>query len=240
VLTFAALRVHGYSALTAVIAQNSSEVGRIAPVAPSLVAAQIEAVVAERRPDAMKTGALANAGVVRAVTRAIREFRLPAPVVDPALVASAGVRLLDRGGERALRRQLIPLARVVTPNLPEAEELTGIRIDSCAAMRAAAREIVAMGARAVLIKGGHRARSGESVDLFYDGRSYLELRAPRVSGGGAHGTGCAFSAAIAAYLARGDELEPAVRAAKRYVTAALRRSFRLGTGRPLLDHFASR
>jgi len=238
--TFAALGVYGYSALTAVIAQNSSTVERVAPIEPAMVAAQIDAVVRECRPAALKTGALGSAGVVRAVARAIEEMGLPAPVVDPVIVSSAGVRLLDRGGERALSRHMIPLARIITPNIPEAEALTRIRIDGEAAMRAAARELFAMGARAVVIKGGHRESASDAADLFYDGRRYLELRRARVPGGGAHGTGCAFSAAIAAYLARGSELEPAVRAAKRYVTAALQRSFRLGSGRALLDHFPRR
>ncbi|HVA82020.1 MAG TPA: bifunctional hydroxymethylpyrimidine kinase/phosphomethylpyrimidine kinase [Candidatus Binataceae bacterium] len=237
---FAALGVYGYSALTAVIAQNSSLVGRVQAITPATVSAQIEAVAAEKMPNALKTGALANAAIVRAVARTIAELRLPAPVVDPVMVSSAGARLLDRAGERAMRRYLVPLARVITPNLAEAEALTHLRIDSAAGIRAAAREIVAMGARAVVIKGGHRRERDQSVDLLYDGHSYLELRAARVAGGGAHGTGCAFSAAIAASLARGMDLEAAVRAAKRYVTAALRSRFRLGTGRAILDHFARR
>jgi hydroxymethylpyrimidine/phosphomethylpyrimidine kinase len=237
---FAALKVYGYSALTAVIAQNSSSVGRIQAITPAIVVAQIEAVAAEKMPHALKTGALANAAIVRAVARTIGELRLSAPVVDPVIVSSAGVRLLDRAGERALRRYLVPLARVITPNIAEAEALTGLKIDSAAAIRAAAREIVAMGARAVVIKGGHRPQRDESVDLLYDGHSYIELHTARIAGGGAHGTGCAFSAAIAASLARGMDLEAAVRAAKRYVTAALKGRFRLGAGRALLDHFARR
>lgn len=233
---FAALGVYGYSALTAVIAQNSSSVGRVEAVTPAMVSAQIEAVAAEKMPNALKTGALANAAVVRAVAHTIGALRLPAPVVDPVMVSSAGARLLDRAGERAIRRYLVPLARVITPNIAEAEALTRLRIDSAAAIREAAREIAAMGARAVVIKGGHRGERDQSIDLFYDGRRFIELAAPRVAGAGAHGTGCAFSAAIAAALARGMNLEAAVRAAKRYVTAALSASFRLGTSRPLLDH----
>ncbi|MHB8384195.1 MAG: bifunctional hydroxymethylpyrimidine kinase/phosphomethylpyrimidine kinase [Candidatus Binataceae bacterium] len=237
---FAALGIYGYSALTAVIAQNSASVGRMQAVAPAIVAAQIETVAAEKRPHAIKTGALANAAIVRAVARTIVGLRLPAPVVDPVMVSSTDVRLLDRAGERALRRYLLPRARVGTPNIAEAEALTHLRIDSDASVRAAAREILAMGARAVVIKGGHRRESDQSIDLLYDGHSFTELRAPRVAGGGAHGTGCAFSAAIAALLARGMDLEAAVRAAKRYVTAVLRHSFRLGKGRAILDHFAPR
>lgn len=233
--TFAAHRVHGLSVLTAVIAQSSAAVERVAEVAPSMVRAQIECAVAETMPGAVKIGALGNAAIVRAVARAIAELRMPLPVVDPVLVASAGVRLIDLGGTRAIRRFLIPLAKMVTPNIAEAEALTGVRCDSGDAIRRAAREIVAMGARAVVIKGGHRA--GAAIDLFHDGRRFVELRATRIPGGDVHGTGCVFSAAIAASLARGMELLPAVRAAKRYVTAAIRGSYRY-SGRRLPNHFA--
>jgi hydroxymethylpyrimidine/phosphomethylpyrimidine kinase len=239
--TFAALGVYGFSALTTIIAQNSFEVARVEPVAPRLVAAQIETLARERRPDAIKVGALGNAAVVRAVAHAIAALKLPAPVVDPVLVASSGTRLLDRKGQRALVAQLFPLAQVITPNLAEAEALTRIAIDGPDAMRAAARELYRIGAYAVVIKGGHAQGHGPVVDLFYDGRSFSELRGERIAGGGAHGTGCAFSAAIAALLARGMALEAAVRAAKRYVSDALRRSFKLAPkGRPLLDHFAGK
>ncbi|MGO9449914.1 MAG: bifunctional hydroxymethylpyrimidine kinase/phosphomethylpyrimidine kinase [Candidatus Binataceae bacterium] len=237
--TFAALGVYGYSAITQIIAQNSSAVGEISAVAPAMIASQIESVVAERRPDAVKTGALGGAAAVRAIARAIEEFRLPAPVVDPVIMSSSGTRLLERAGERALIRFLIPLARVITPNLPEVEALTGIRINGNASLRSAAQELIAMGARAALIKGGHRTGSRESVDVLFDGHKYVEFRARRV-GQGAHGTGCALSAAIAAYLAHGMELEEAVRAAKTYVTTAIERSFKLGGGRPILEHFAPR
>jgi hydroxymethylpyrimidine/phosphomethylpyrimidine kinase len=233
--TFAAHRVHGLSVLTAVIAQNSSAVERVVPVTSTMVRAQIESAIAEAMPRAVKTGALGNAAIVRAVARAIAELRMPPPVVDPVMVSSAGVRLLDLAGSRAMRRFLIPMAILVTPNIPEAEALTGIRCAGDDAIRAAARQIVAMGAGAVVIKGGHRG--GAPVDLFYDGRRYVELRAARIAGGGAHGTGCVFSAAIAASLARGMDLLEAVRTAKRYVTAAIRRSYRY-SGRPLPNHFS--
>jgi hydroxymethylpyrimidine/phosphomethylpyrimidine kinase len=233
--TFAALRVHGFSVITAVIAQNSSTVERVAPVAPAIVSAQIECAAAEAMPRAIKTGALGNAAIVRAVAHAIARLRMPPPIVDPVIVSSAGARLLDAVGERAIRRYLIPIALVVTPNIPEAEALTRIRCDSDGAIRQAAREIVAMGARAVVIKGGHR--EGAPTDLFYDGRRFEELRGARIAGGGAHGTGCVFSAALAASVARGAELFESVRAAKRYVTAAIARGYRF-SGRTLPGHFA--
>jgi hydroxymethylpyrimidine/phosphomethylpyrimidine kinase len=236
--TFAALGVYGYSVLTAMIAQNSIRVTRVEPVDAAMVIAQIEAVAAERMPDAVKTGVLADKGVVDAVARAIRTLKLPAPVIDPVMVSSSGARLLDRAGERAIRARLIPLARVVTPNVPEAEALAGIEIDGIDAMREAARRIVRLGARAAVIKGGHLGPACDAADLLYDGRRFVVLSATRLAVDDAHGTGCAFSAAIAAYLARRASLEEAVRGAKKFVTAALKKSFTLGSGRPLLDHFA--
>jgi hydroxymethylpyrimidine/phosphomethylpyrimidine kinase len=240
--TFAALGVYGFSAITAVIAQNSSTVNRVAPVDAAMVAAQIETIAAERRPDAIKTGALGTAKIVGTVADAIARLDLPAPVVDPVLLSSAGARLLDPAGECALLKHLLPLARIVTPNLAEAQALSGVGGASPAAIRAMARVLGKAGARAVLIKGGHPGSSSEalaqSIDLLYDGREFVELRAARISGGGAHGLGCALSAAIAAYLALGMDLTGAVRRAKRYVTAALRASFKLGAGRAVLDHFA--
>ncbi len=234
--TFAALGVYGFSALTQVIAQNSRRVFNLTRVSPAMVVAQIEAVADERRPGAIKTGALGSAAIVGAVVRALRELKLAAPVVDPVMVSSSGTRLLDKAGEAALLVHLIPLARVVTPNLPEAQALSRMEIEGTAALREAARRIVRLGARAVVIKGGHLA--GPATDLLYDGRSFVTLEGERLSVADAHGTGCAFSAAIAANLARGRDLENAVRDAKQFVTAALRSSFRLGKGRPLLDHFA--
>lgn len=244
--TFAALKVYGFSVITAVIAQNSARVARVVPVDPSLVAAQLETIVAERRPDSLKTGALASAAIVEAVADAIRALRLPPPVVDPVMVSSSGARLLNVRGERMMRERLIPLARIVTPNIPEAEALSCVVIDGPAGMRAAARAIRRIGARAVLIKGGHPfsrtsdARQARAVDLFYDGRKFIELAGARVPGSGAHGTGCALAAAVAAWLARGADLETAVRRAKTFVTRALRNGFTIGTGRMLLDHFAGK
>ena len=235
--TFAALGVYGYSVITDVIAQNSFSVARTDPLAPALVTRQIETLAAECIPRAIKTGVLGNAAIVKAVARSIVKLAMPAPVVDPVIIASSSTRLLDPAGERAIRDLLIPLARIVTPNIAEAEALTGIRLDTDAAIREAARRIVAMGARAVVIKGGHR-RTAKAIDLFHDGRRFIELTSDRIPGYGAHGTGCAFSAAIAAHLARGKNLEDAVRIAKRYVTKALKHRFKLGKGRALLDHFA--
>jgi hydroxymethylpyrimidine/phosphomethylpyrimidine kinase len=180
---------------------------------------------------------------VIAVAEAVRERRLPAPVVDPVIASTSGARLLDEAGQTALCSSLLPFARIVTPNVPEAELLSGMRIESKDAMRAAARTIRKLGPRAVLIKGGHLGRGSERAaqvtDLLFDGHGFVEFSSWRISGDGAHGTGCALSAAIAAYLAQGLDLETAVRRARSFVTRALRRRFTLGAGRPLLDHFAA-
>jgi hydroxymethylpyrimidine/phosphomethylpyrimidine kinase len=251
--TFAAHRVYGFAVITAVIAQNSAHVTRVEAVSPAMVAAQIATIAAERRPDALKTGALSNDDVVRAVADSIRKLKLPAPVVDPVLISSSGARLLDAAGEHALQSLLIPLARVVTPNIPEAESLTDIAIDGLAAMRRAARALRRLGADAVVIKGGHPFAGADAhhddnvgprrrvIDLLFDGRAFTEIATTRIPGDGAHGTGCAFSAAIAAGLARGDNLPMAVRRAQTFVARGLRARFRLAAhGRALLDHFAGR
>ena len=235
--TFAALGVYGFSVVAVVVAQNSSRVLSTAALEPDMVTAQIGALMMQLRPHAMKTGALAEPGIVVAVARAIEEFELPRPVVDPVMVSSSGMRLLSEHGEAAMRRRLLPLAGVVTPNLAEAEVLSGIGIDGPAAMREAARVIHRLGPRAVVIKGGHLGPESAAIDLLFDGRRFVEFTEQRIAGAGAHGTGCAFSAAIAAHLARGEELEDAVRKAKGFVTRALRYAFQLGEGRPLLDQW---
>jgi hydroxymethylpyrimidine/phosphomethylpyrimidine kinase len=243
--TFAALRVYGLSVITAVIAQNSARVSRVQAVAPTMITAQLETVVAERMPDALKVGALVSAAVANAVAQGLQSLGLAAPILDPVLVATSGKRLLEPAGERILRTQLIPQAKLITPNIPEAEFLSGIEIDGMQAMRRAARALHQLGPRAVLIKGGHRlvhgrqtAHNPKVIDLFFDGRRYLEFAADRVPGVGAHGTGCTLSAAIAAWLARGADLETAIGRAKRFLTGSLKSAVMLGKGRPVLDHFA--
>ncbi len=243
--TFAALKVYGLSVITAVIAQNTTRVSQVAAVAPEMVAAQLEAITAERLPHALKIGVLGSTAVAELVAKSLDSLNLPAPVLDPVLVASSGTRLLEPAGERILLSSLIPRAALVTPNIPEAEVLSGIQINGVASMRRAARALHKLGPRAVLIKGGHRpsrvtanGRTSNAIDLFFDGCRYIEFSALRVPGDGAHGTGCALSAAIAAWLARGAELETAVGRAKRFITRALRSRLRLGNGRWVVDHFA--
>jgi hydroxymethylpyrimidine/phosphomethylpyrimidine kinase len=233
--TFAALGVYGTSALTAITAQNTVGVTQVYELSPKLVAAQIDAIMDDIGAHAVKTGMLANAAIIAAITKKIRQHRLRNLVVDPVMVATSGDLLIKKNAVAALRSQLIPLATVVTPNIPEAEELTGLKIRGGEDIEKAARKMVETGARAVVIKGGHL--KGPAIDLFFDGKNMRVLVAPRIRTQNTHGTGCTFSAAIAAYLAQGKDLESAIRAAKKYITKALRSGFSVGAGQSPVHHF---
>jgi hydroxymethylpyrimidine/phosphomethylpyrimidine kinase len=232
--TFAAHGVHGTSALTAVTAQNSVGVTAWVALEPEMVVAQIEAVATDMPVAAAKTGMLANAGIIAAVADAVRRLRLTTLVVDPVMVAKSGDRLLDAAAERAYVERLFPLATIVTPNLHEAAALLGREVRDVAAMRTAARDLAALGARAVLVKGGGLA--GDPVDVLFHGDQVIELPTPRVDTANTHGTGCTLSAAICAQLALGEGLVHAVRAAKAYLTEGLRRSYAVGKGRGVVHH----
>jgi hydroxymethylpyrimidine/phosphomethylpyrimidine kinase len=231
--TFAAHRVHGTSALTAVTAQNSVGVSAWVALEPAMVVAQIEAVATDMPVAASKTGMLGSAAIVAAVADAAARLTLGPLVVDPVMVAKSGDRLLDAAAERAYVERLFPRATLLTPNLHEAAALLGRPVDDLPAVRAAARDLARLGARAVLVKGG--ARLG-GVDVLFDGDQLLEIPGPRVETENVHGTGCTLSAAICARLARGATLHDAVRGAKAYLVEALRRSYSVGHGRGPVDH----
>ena len=233
--TFAAFGVYGTSVITAITAQNTVKVTRIFELSRDLVAAQIDAVIQDIGAAAVKTGMLANAQLIEMIAEKIRRYKLKNLVVDPVMVAKSGDLLLRRDAVRALRSRLIPLARVVTPNLPEAEELTGIKLTSHKKIIEAGRRIIAMGAQNVVIKGGHR--KGPAVDLFFTGTTIHELRSPRIRTRHTHGTGCTFSAAITASLAKGETLEKSIVSAKSYITAAIRNAFAVGSGHSPVHHF---
>ena len=233
--TFAAFGVYGTSVITAITAQNTTGVTQILELSPDLVAAQIDAVIDDIGADALKTGMLANSAIIEIVAEKIREHRLHNLVVDPVMVAKGGDLLLRPEAIEALRSRLIPLAVIVTPNLPEAEQLTGIRCTRLREIKEAARQIIAMGARSVVIKGGHC--KGPATDIFYDGKKFRQLTSPRIRTPNTHGTGCTFSAAIAAGLAKGEKLENAVVQAKRYITQAIRKGFPIGSGHSPVHHF---
>lgn len=233
--TFAALGVYGTSVITAITAQNTKGVTQILELAPGLVAAQIDAVIEDIGTHALKTGMLANSAIIEVVAEKIQEHRLQNLVVDPVMVAKSGDLLLREEAIEAMRSKLLPLATIVTPNLPEAEQLTGMKCSRVKEIKEAARRIIAMGAKSVVIKGGHR--KGPATDLFYDGKKFRQLTSPRIRTTNTHGTGCTFSAAIAANLARGEKLENAVAQAKQYVTQAIRKGFAIGSGHSPVHHF---
>jgi hydroxymethylpyrimidine/phosphomethylpyrimidine kinase len=249
--TFAALDVYGTSAITAITAQNTMGITETEPLAADLVTAQIEAVAGDFTIEATKIGMLATSAIVEAVAAAIEELDLPLVVLDPVLMSTSGAHLLDADGVQTLRRELIPLARVITPNIPEAEALCGERIVSLDDIREAARRLHDMGAAAVIITGGHAAwnaphASAEAdgapwvVDLLFDAGTFHECRVPRVTGRSAHGTGCAFASAVAACLALGHPLPEAAARAQRYVAGALAHGpgvTHAARGRGLLHHF---
>lgn len=231
--TFAALGVHGTSAITCLTAQNPRGVSGIQAATPKMVRQQIEAVFAELTPAACKTGMLYSTAIIREVVRFFENGRRPALIVDPVMVATSGATLLKPAAIRALCDELLPCAALVTPNLDEAQLLLGVKIRDEEGLRSAARAIVQRFGCAALVKGGHLKGARDAVDIFNDGRTELLLTAPFVRGVSTHGTGCTYSAAIAAWCARGADLPVAVTRAKDFITAAIAGSRRVGLG-----HFA--
>ena len=236
--TFAACGVYGCTAVVALTAQNTLGVRAVQLATAAMVRAQVDAVAEDLKPASWKTGMLGTAALIRVVAAGLRAHQAANVVVDPVMVAKSGDRLLEADAVSAMRDVLLPLATVVTPNLPEVQALTGISVESAADAREAALAIAAMGPRVVVIKGGH-AHGDPVVDLVYDrtAEAWLELSYPRVGGTSTHGTGCTFSAAIAAQLARGRDTLDAVAEARAYLQLALERAPGLGAGHGPLGHF---
>jgi hydroxymethylpyrimidine/phosphomethylpyrimidine kinase len=234
--TFAAHGVYGTSAITALTAQNTMGVNGVHVVPPDFVVAQIEAVADDIPIAATKTGMLATAAVVCAVADVIARRGLPWLVVDPVMIAKSGDRLLDDGAVHEVRRVLMPLAFVVTPNRMEAEALTGRAVVSRHDARDAAKALIDLGARAAIVKGGH-FEDPDVVDLLYDGRDFHEFRHPRQQTRHTHGTGCTFAAALTANLALGHTLPAAVARTADFVAGAIAHGFAIGRGHGALDHF---
>jgi hydroxymethylpyrimidine/phosphomethylpyrimidine kinase len=231
------LGAFGMSAITALTAQNTVAVMAIHEVPLEFIGAQIDAVFSDIGVDAVKTGMLASAQVVRLIADKLAHYGPPVVVVDPVMIAKAGTPLLARDARAALIEALLPLATVVTPNLHEASALIGGEIRDEAAMRRAAAKIQALGPSYVLVKGGHL--EGEAVDVLFDGRDFHEFRAPRVETKNTHGTGCTYAAAIATYLAQEIPMVEAVRAAKRFITEAIRQGLDLGKGHGPTNPYAA-
>lgn len=235
--TCAALGVYGLSAITAVTAQNTLGVRRVLEMPVELVEEQIDAVLEDIGADVLKTGMLASSAMLVAVAGRIRAWGKRV-VIDPVMHAKDGMPLLQPEALSILRSTLLPLAEVVTPNLPEAATLLGREITSLEEMREAARELHALGPRHVVVKGGHRA--ARPVDVYFDGVHLRELHAERLHTRHTHGTGCTFATAIAAFLARGWPVEQAVADAKAYITGAIQHAPGLGQGQGPLEHFWQR
>jgi hydroxymethylpyrimidine/phosphomethylpyrimidine kinase len=234
--TFHRLGVYGEAVVTLITVQNTLGTRRMEILDPSLIAEQIEAVITDIPPLAAKTGALGNHSVVEAVAKAAESFSFPL-IVDPVMIGKGGAELLDVSARRAFVERLIPRAFLLTPNLPEAAELAGFPVHDLASMARAARTLIALGAANVLVKGGHL--KGNPVDLLLTGSGeWLEYPAARISTVHTHGTGCTYSAAITAELARGFDLKDAIGLAKKFVSAAIRTNPGLGRGAGPLNHFA--
>ena len=234
--TITVLGGFGMSVITALTAQNTLGVHGIHDVPPAFVAAQFDAVATDIGIDAAKTGMLPTSEIIRVVAGKIRQYGVAKLVVDPVMVATGGVPLIREEAKKTLIAELIPLAFVLTPNIPEAEVLSGIRIATRDDMKKAAKIIREMGARHVVVKGGHLP--GDAVDLLYNGEDFREFGSPRIATKDSHGTGCTYSAAIAAGLAFGRDAAGAVAEAKRYITEAIQHAWRLGQGHGPTNHLA--
>ena len=228
--TFAAHGVHGTSAITAITAQNTLGVTAVQEVDLDVIAAQIDAVVEDMHPVAVKTGMLSSPDIVRLVAEKAKEHGCQTLVVDPVMVASSGAKLLRDEAVETYRTELLPLATVTTPNLPEATELTGIEIGSGNDARDAARAIHGLGVQYVIVKGGHMESSGESLDLLYDGDAFIEFGLPWIETTSTHGTVCTFASALTAQLALGRDIESAFRDAKKFVWEAMKAAYPVGQG----------
>ena len=241
--TFAAHGVYGTTAITAVTAQNTRGVLSFHEISPDLVRQQIEAVMSDIGADAAKTGMLPSADIVEAVASAIADFDIPFVVVDPVMLAKSGDDLADDDAVTAMKASLLPKAFVVTPNIPEAERLSGLAIATDDDRKEAARRIHALGPSLVIIKGGHffgtagHFSSSDIVDLLYDGHDFVEFRHERVAGRHTHGTGCTFAAALAAHLACGRTVRDAIPLIQEYIAGAITHAPELGEGNGPMNHF---
>ncbi|MGD0022122.1 MAG: bifunctional hydroxymethylpyrimidine kinase/phosphomethylpyrimidine kinase [Smithellaceae bacterium] len=223
---------YGMSVVTAITAQNTLGVQDIYPVSPKFVAQQLEAVLSDIGADAVKTGMLLTAGVVQIVAKKIKEYNISKVVIDPVMMAKGGRSLMQDKALEAIVKKLLPLAFVVTPNIPEAERLTRSKIKSVDEIKRAAVLIHKLGAKNVLIKGGHLpgAKQSGAVDILYDGDKYYEFSAPWIDTRNTHGTGCTFASALAAEIASGKNVVAATGKAKKLVTGAIKNSLKIGAG----------
>lgn len=229
--TFSALGVFGTSAITAITAQNTKEVRAIEVISPDIIAKQLETILDDITVDVVKTGMLPNAEIIEIVASVIDRYSLPKVIVDPVMVATSGARLTSLSIVNAFKDLLYPRITLITPNIPEAEVLSNIKINSEEDIHKAAHIILSQGCRAILIKGGH-SKSTDSVDiLFRINKDPIAYSTPRIDSHNLHGTGCTFSSAIAAYMALDHELENAIKLAKDYISSAINEGKNIRTGK---------
>lgn len=235
--TFQELGVFGMTAITAVTAQNTMGVHGVYPVSVAGIEQQIDAIEADLTPDAVKIGMLFNSEIIKAVAEKIMQHLWTNIVIDPVMVAKGGAPLLQEEAIEALKKYLLPLATVVTPNIPEAEVISGRKIQSLQDRKDVAKIIFSLGAKNVMIKGGHEENE-QMIDLLYDGDNFIQYESKRIDTMNTHGTGCTFSAAVTAELAKGKTIDSALTVAKNFIQAAIEDDLHLGSGHGPTNHWA--
>jgi hydroxymethylpyrimidine/phosphomethylpyrimidine kinase len=238
--TFQELNIYGMSVITAVTAQNTMGVQGVQPISPEFVGKQIDSIAEDLGVDALKTGMLFSPEIIEVVASKIKQYGWEKVVVDPVMIAKGGASLLQQEAVSSLKKYLLPLSFVVTPNIPEAEELTDSKIITLNDKIEAAKKINHLGVKYIVIKGGHDEDSNESIDLLYDGSDYFTFNSKRFQTKNTHGTGCTFSAAITAGLAAGLSVYDSVTRAKSFITAAIEDDLHLGNGHGPTNHWAFR
>lgn len=234
---FAANGVFGMSVITAVTVQNTRRVFAVQDIDPEIITGQIAAVFEDIEVDAVKIGMVSRPETIEAVAAGLKKYRPVRVVLDPVMISTSGYHLLQQAAEKKLIAELMPLATVITPNIPEAEVISGLKIGSLKDMETAAAIMHQLGAKYVFLKGGHRP--DDAIDVFFDGRSFHHFTAPHIATANTHGTGCTLSSAMAANLARGYDMRDAAAAAKQYVTVAIEHALPLGEGTGPIHHFYS-
>ncbi|MEC1718279.1 bifunctional hydroxymethylpyrimidine kinase/phosphomethylpyrimidine kinase [Schinkia azotoformans] len=237
VKTFQELGVYGMTAITAITAQNTTGVQGVYPVSVEGIAKQIDSIGTDLTPDAVKTGMLFNSEIIKVVAKKITQYQWSNLVIDPVMIAKGGSPLLQAEAIEALKDYLLPIATVITPNIPEAEVISGIKITNLSERKEAAKLIYNLGAKNVMIKGGHE-ETDQMIDLLYDGNRFFQFESKRIATKNTHGTGCTFSAAITAELAKGKNIVDSISVAKHFIQAAIEDDLRIGTGHGPTNHWA--
>lgn len=233
--TFSAHEVFGMSVITAVTAQNTEGVFAVQDISTDIIKKQIEVIFDDISVDAVKIGMVSKTETITTIAETLSKYKAENLVIDPVMVSKSGYHLLQPEAKEALIKNLIPMATVVTPNLPEAEVITEFKIDTIEDMKKAAKEINKMGPKYVLVKGGHL--EGEAIDILYDGKEFIYYNSPRINTKNTHGTGCTLSSAIASNLGKGLSITQSIENAKKYITTAIEKSFSIGKGVGPVHHF---